>query len=72
MRVLVTGATGGTGRLIVKELVRQAHSPVVLARSPEKAGGLAAEIVVGDAHNDTALSHALNGCEAVIAPSAQQ
>jgi uncharacterized protein YbjT (DUF2867 family) len=66
MRILVTGATGGTGRLIVEELVRQGHSPVILARSPEKAAGLAAEIILGDARDELALSRAVDGCDAVI------
>ncbi len=66
MQVLVTGATGGTGRLIVQELARQGHRPVVLVRSAEKAAQLGARVVVGDARDEQALVRALEGCDAVI------
>jgi uncharacterized protein YbjT (DUF2867 family) len=37
MKVLVLGATGGTGKQIVTEARRQGHSVVVLVRSKERA-----------------------------------
>ena len=35
MKILVTGATGATGRLLVKELLNRGHSVKVIVRSPE-------------------------------------
>jgi uncharacterized protein YbjT (DUF2867 family) len=67
MRVLLLGATGGTGREIVREAGAQGHSVVALVRSRTKATGLAgAELVEGDARDEQALSRALEGCSGVI------
>jgi uncharacterized protein YbjT (DUF2867 family) len=67
MRVLVLGATGGTGREIVREAGAQGHSAVALVRSKAKASELAgAELVEGDARDEQALSRALEGCSGVI------
>jgi uncharacterized protein YbjT (DUF2867 family) len=67
MKVLVLGATGGTGREIVREAVARGHPVVALVRSRGKAGGLAgAELVEGDARDEGALARALAGCAGVI------
>jgi uncharacterized protein YbjT (DUF2867 family) len=67
MKVLVLGATGGTGRAIVREAGAQGHSVVALVRSKAKATDLAvAELVEGDARDEQALSRALEGCSGVI------
>ena len=50
LKVLVLGATGGTGRLIVQQAPARGHAVRALVRSPEKATGLeGAEISVGRA-----------------------
>ncbi|HEX8361271.1 MAG TPA: SDR family oxidoreductase [Longimicrobium sp.] len=67
MRVLVLGATGGTGREIVREAGARGHSVVALVRSKARADGLAgAELVEGDARDPESLSRALDGCSGVI------
>jgi uncharacterized protein YbjT (DUF2867 family) len=67
MKVLVLGATGGTGREIVREAGAQGHSVVALVRSKAKAIDLAgAELVEGDARDEQALSRALENCSGVI------
>jgi uncharacterized protein YbjT (DUF2867 family) len=65
-RVLVLGATGGTGRAIVRKLRELGHVPVALVRSAEKAGDLDAVLVEGDARDADTLNGALAGCDAVI------
>ncbi|MGJ7557643.1 NAD(P)-dependent oxidoreductase [Variovorax sp. RB3P1] len=66
-KVLVLGATGGTGRLIVKQALARGHEVHALVRSPEKASGLeGATITVGDASDERALRNALRGMDAVI------
>lgn len=65
-RVLVLGATGGTGRAIVRKLNELGYSPVALVRSPDKAKDLDAVIVEGDARDSGALDRALTNCDAVI------
>jgi uncharacterized protein YbjT (DUF2867 family) len=67
MKVLVLGATGGTGREIVREASAQGHSVVALVRSKTKATDLAgADPVAGDACDEQALSRALEGCSGAI------
>ena len=67
MKVLVLGATGATGRLIVSKAVEQGYQVVALVRSKAKAIDLAgAELVEGDARDVAALTRAIAGCDAVI------
>ena len=67
MKVLLLGATGGTGREIVREAGAQGHSVVALVRSKAKAADLAgAELVEGDARDERSLSRALENCSGVI------
>lgn len=66
MKVLVLGATGGTGRAIVAQLRARTHVPVALVRSTARANGLDALLVEGDARDEAALDRALTGCDAVI------
>lgn len=67
MKVLVLGATGGTGREIVREAQARGHSLTALVRSPERALALSGvHLVTGDARDEAALLKALEGCEGVI------
>ena len=66
-RILVLGATGGTGRLIVGQALARGYDVAALVRSPEKARGLdGAKLIAGDARDETTLRRALEGREAVI------
>ena len=49
MKILVLGATGGTGRLIVSDAVAKGHSVVALVRSTAGADLPGAESIEGDA-----------------------
>lgn len=66
-RLLVLGATGGTGRLIVAQALARGFEVRALVRSPAKASGLeGAEIFIGDARDEAALREALEGADAVV------
>jgi len=66
-KLLVLGATGATGRLIVSKAVARGYEVSVLVRSAEKANGLkGAKLIVGDARDEKALRQALQGRDAVI------
>ena len=66
-KILVLGATGGTGRLIVSQALARGHQVTALVRSPEKASELkAARLIVGDVRDETALREALRGQDAVV------
>ncbi|MFL5605543.1 MAG: SDR family oxidoreductase, partial [Gemmatimonadaceae bacterium] len=65
--VLVTGATGRVGRLVVDELLRAGVSVRALTRRPDQAAlPPAAEVVVGDLTVPTSLDAALQGVGAVF------
>jgi putative NADH-flavin reductase len=67
MKVLVLGATGGTGRLIVHDALEKGHSVVALVRSKARASDFpGADLIEGDACDEGALMRALKGCDAVV------
>jgi uncharacterized protein YbjT (DUF2867 family) len=66
VKFLLLGATGGTGRQIVREASTKGHSVVALVRSSARAQDLSGvELVEGDARDST-LDRALDGCSGVI------
>jgi len=66
-KILVLGATGGTGRLIVSQAVARGYDVTVLARSFEKARDLkGAKLIVGDARDEKVLRQAVKGRDAVV------
>jgi len=66
-KILVIGATGGTGRFIVNQALAQGHEVTALVRSPEKAHELiGAKLIVGDARDGATLHKALKGQQVVI------
>ena len=68
-RVLVVGATGQTGRLVVQELQRHGFAVRAFARDADKASrilGDEIEIVTGDVKDPASLPPAMAGMDAVI------
>jgi len=68
MNLLVLGATGRTGRLVVEQALAAGHTVTALVRSPEKLtlSGSNLRVVKGEATDKTAVSRALEGADAVI------
>lgn len=67
MKLLVLGATGATGRLIVTGALQRGHEVTALVRSREKASSLdGATLLVGDARDESTLRRAVKGVDAVI------
>ena len=68
MRVVVLGATGGTGLEIVRAALGRGHSVTALVRSPEKLNGFRDRIAVkqGDLLDSAELERAIRGHDAVI------
>jgi dihydroflavonol-4-reductase len=66
MRAFVTGGTGFIGSHVVKRLRDRGDDVVVLARRPEKAAGLDAEVVEGDLSDADAIRRGTDGCQAVF------
>jgi len=66
-KILVLGATGGTGQLIVGQALARGYDVAALVRSPDAARHLGgARLIVGDARDETILRQALRGRDAVI------
>ena len=68
MRVLVIGATGGSGRATVEELLAAGHEVTAFARRPDALGGTSEQLKVfqGDATNPADVERAVRGQDAVI------
>lgn len=68
MRILVLGASGRTGRLVVEQALGHGHEVVALVR---RANALALanarlRVVVGDVTDPAVVAAAVDGCDAVI------
>jgi uncharacterized protein YbjT (DUF2867 family) len=68
MNLVVLGATGRTGRLVVEQALAAGHTVTALVRSPEKLtlANSNLRVVTGEATDASAVSRALEGADAVI------
>ena len=62
----MTGGTGFIGSRVVQRLRERGDEVVVLARRPEKASELDAEVVQGDLSDADAIRRGVEGCQAVF------
>jgi putative NADH-flavin reductase len=68
MRLVIFGATGGTGRRLVERAIAEGHEVTAFARNPSRmtARHERLEVVVGDAFDPEQVREAVAGNEAVI------
>jgi uncharacterized protein YbjT (DUF2867 family) len=66
MKILVLGATGRTGKLIIEEALKKGHKIVAIARDPGKLKEYGIEIIQGTPYDYETMEKALTGCDAVI------
>ncbi len=68
MKIVVLGASQGTGALAVKEALGRGHEVTGFARTPERIGVQHEKLrlVVGDFHDPTSVREAIKGHDAVI------
>jgi nucleoside-diphosphate-sugar epimerase len=68
MKVLVMGATGGSGRAAVDELLARGHEVTAFSRHADRLGAVPGQlrVVNGDATDQAAVDRAVRGQEAVI------
>jgi uncharacterized protein YbjT (DUF2867 family) len=68
MTVLVVGATGSIGRLVVDEALRQGHVVRALVRSADKARQLPkqAQVIIGDVTRPDTLRESVNRVDAIV------
>lgn len=67
MKVLIIGATGETGKLIVNKCVNEGFEVSALARTPSKLNSFhSVNVIHGDVLNDASLKNAVTGQDLVI------
>jgi uncharacterized protein YbjT (DUF2867 family) len=68
MNIVVLGATGGTGRLVVEQALAAGHTVTALVRSPEKmkARDPNLRVVAGQATDPSAVARVLDRADALI------
>lgn len=68
MKLLIIGATGGTGRELVKQALELGHKITILVRNPEKVLTVHPnlQVIKGNVLNNTKVEQAVNGQDAVI------
>src|SRR5256885_13153707 len=68
MKLVVLGATGGTGLELVRQAIEHGHSVTALVRSPDRLRGLRDRITIqqGDLLNRAELEQAIEGHDAVL------
>lgn len=68
MKLLVLGATGGTGLELVRQATERGHSVTALVRSPERLGSFRDRIAIkqGDLLNRAELEPVIKGHDAVL------
>jgi len=67
MKIIVFGATGATGREILRQAVEQGHSVSAFARNPEALGDQAGiRVIQGDVFDPVTVADAISGHRAVL------
>ena len=68
MKILVLGASGGTGRHVVEQALGHGHDVVALVRDPSRfrLWNEHLKVVTGDVTDPVAVQTAVQGCDAVI------
>jgi putative NADH-flavin reductase len=68
MKLVILGATGGIGRLLIDGALEQGHEVTAFARAPEKVTEKSSrlQVIGGDLYDQQQLTAALKGSEAVL------
>jgi len=66
MRILLLGATGRTGRLVLDETLERGHPVTALVRDAGRLGATAATVVEGNPYEPGEIARAIEGCDAVL------
>jgi uncharacterized protein YbjT (DUF2867 family) len=66
MKILLLGATGRTGKLVIDAATRRGHKISAIARDPEKLKDYQIDVTQGTPYDFETFEKALVGCEVVI------
>lgn len=66
MKILLFGATGRTGKIILQKAVKDGHTVTAVVRDRSKLDGVSAEITEGTPYEKDTVLEVIRGCDAVI------
>ena len=66
MKILLFGATGRTGNLILEKALKDGHEVTAIARDPSKINSPGAKIVEGSPYDQETVTRAIENCDVVI------
>lgn len=66
MKILILGATGRTGKLIIEAALHKGHQVVAIARHPDKLDYPGIDIREGTPYDFATVEKAVAGCDAVV------
>ena len=66
MKILLIGATGRTGKLILKKAIEDKHEVTAIVRDPSKIKDLNAKVIQGSPYDAETVKTAIKNCDAVI------
>ena len=66
MRILLFGATGRTGKLILQKALKDGHEVTAIVRDPSKLNDSNAKIIQGTPYDKETVKRAMNNCDFVI------
>jgi len=66
MKILLFGATGRTGKIILQKALKDGHEVTAIVRDPSKLDRSNAKIIQGTPYDRETVMKAMNGCDVVI------
>ena len=66
MKILLFGATGRTGKLLLQKALGDGHEVTAIVRTPSKLDGLGAKIIEGTPYDKKTVEKAIDNCDVVI------
>lgn len=66
LKIVVLGATGRTGKLVIEKAISRGHEVIAIARDAVKLSGYNVRIVHGTPYDYATVERAVTGCDAVI------
>jgi putative NADH-flavin reductase len=66
MKILLFGATGRTGKLILQKALKDGHEVTAIVRTPSKLNASEAKIIEGTPYDKETVNKAIENCDVVI------
>ena len=66
MKILLFGATGRTGKIILQKALNDGHEVTAIVRDPSKLEGINVNIIKGTPYDKEIVKKAISNCDVVI------